>query len=352
MHAAIQWLTACARAGDPAALEKGLLLAGHLNWFWHMGGQHLTARVTVDALLALAAGAAAEPRPRRSPCSASAMISTVTGEWERCLGESAAAHAGGTRRRRRGRSPSRGSCSWATATCTAGAWPRPARRSTRESRRSAGGVSDFFHSLGLTLKGMLLFATGDLDAGKALVEQARRIQERAGDYELGGLALSFLAQMTFAKGDPEGALALYRDALASCERVGDRPEVARVHCEMGWTALAAGDALAAQRAFVRGVHANEEVGSARGTGLALLGLAAVEAKEGRAERAVAIAAAAHALSERAGVVVDHPMDPGVVARIDALKASIPKGTLDGLVANASTLSPAAVLAIVASGGQP
>jgi hypothetical protein len=92
------------------------------------------------------------------------------------------------------------------------------------------------------------------------------------------------------------------------------------------------------------------VGSAPGTGLALLGLAAVEAAAGRSERAVAIAAAAHALSERAGVVVEHPMDPGVVARIDALKASIPKGTLEGLVANASTLSPAGVLAIVASGG--
>ena len=44
-QAAIQWLTACARAGDTAALEKGLLLCGHLNWFWHIGGQHLTARV-------------------------------------------------------------------------------------------------------------------------------------------------------------------------------------------------------------------------------------------------------------------------------------------------------------------
>ena len=345
MHAAIQWLTACGRAGDQAALQKGLLLAGHLNWFWHMGGQHLTARVAVDALLALAAGAAPS-RGRGLALLASAMISTVTGEWERCLGESAAAHQEGL--------------AVADEQITVegilfvgychlhGGRMAEARAAFDEGiDRSAGGVSDFFHSLGLTLEGMLLFATGDLDAGKALVEQARRIQERAGDYELGGLALSFLAQMTFAKGDPEGALGLYRDALASCERVGDRPEVARLHCEMGWTALAAGDPLAAQRAFVRGVHANEEVGSARGTGLALLGLAAVEAAEGRSERAVAIAAAAHALSERAGVVVEHPMDPGVVARIDALKASIPKGTLDGLVANASTLSPAGVLAMVA-----
>ena len=85
-----------------------------------------------------------------------------------------------------------------------------------------------------------------------------------------------------------------------------------------------------------------------GTGLALLGLAAVEAAEGRSERAVAIAAAAHALSERAGVVIEHPMDPGVVSRIDALKASIPKGRLDGLVANASVLSSAAVLAMIGS----
>jgi hypothetical protein len=116
---------------------------------------------------------------------------------------------------------------------------------------------------------------------------------------------------------------------------------------MGWTALAAADAPAARTAFVMAVHANEVVGSARGTGLALLGLAAVEAARSRPERAVAIAAAAHALSERAGVVVEHPMDPGVADRIEALKASIPKATLDGLVANASTLSPAAVLAMVA-----
>ena len=40
------------------------------------------------------------------------------------------------------------------------------------------------------------------------------------------------------------------------------------------------------------------------------------------------------------------MDPEVVSRIEALKASIPKGTLDGLEAQASTLSPAAILAML------
>jgi hypothetical protein len=95
------------------------------------------------------------------------------------------------------------------------------------------------------------------------------------------------------------------------------------------------------------VEVYEEVGSPRGTGLALLGLAAVEAAEGRSERAVEIAGAAQALTERAGVVCDHPMDPGVEDRIEALKVTIPTQTLDGLVGKAGELSPAAVLAMVA-----
>jgi len=44
--------------------------------------------------------------------------------------------------------------------------------------------------------------------------------------------------------------------------------------------------------------------------------------------------------------VEHPMDPGVVGRIEALKASIPRARLDELVASGGALSPAAVLAMV------
>jgi len=161
------------------------------------------------------------------------------------------------------------------------------------------------------------------------------------------VALSFLAQMTFARGDTAGALELYRQAIASFETVGDRPEIARVQCELGWAALSSGDPGAARRAFRRAVLANEEIGSPRGTGLALFGLAAVEEAEGRSERAVTIAAAAQALSERAGVVVDHPMDPGVSARIQALRKSVPQRSPASSATAAATLSPAAVLALVA-----
>ena len=147
--------------------------------------------------------------------------------------------------------------------------------------RSAGGVHEFIHALSMAIKGMLLFVTGDLPAGMALVEQAHAIHTRLHDYEGMGVTRSFLAHMTFAQGDYARATALYREALQDLETVGDHPEVARVYSEMGWTALAAGDEPAAQEAFRRAVLTNEAVGSPRGTGLALLGLAAVEAAAGR-----------------------------------------------------------------------
>jgi predicted ATPase len=343
-HAAIQWLVGCARAGDKAALEKGLLLCGHLNWFWHIGGQHFTARVLLDALLALAADAPPS-RGRTLARLAAGMVSAATGEWERSLGE----WAGGYEDAKAVADPeaaAEGIMGVGYSCLSLGRMEDSGAALDEAIARSAGGVSDFLQALSMSIKGMLRFVTGDLESGMALVEEARRIQERLNDREGGGVALSFLAQMSFAKGDHARALVLYGEALESLATIGDQPEVARVHCEMGWTALAAGDARAAHRAFRRGVQANEEVGSPKGTGLALLGLAAVEAAEGRSERAVAIATAAHALSKRAGIVIAHPMDPGVVSRINALKTSIPKGTLDGIVANASVLSPAAVLAMV------
>ena len=138
-HAAIHWLTACARAGDRRALEKGLLLCGHLNWFWHIGGQHLTARVRLDALLALAADAAAEPRPRaragsgpawsrRPPASGSGRSASGPAAYEDGLA------VGDERIAAEGRMGV-GYCNLSLGRIDAAA----ARRSTRRLGRSAGG---------------------------------------------------------------------------------------------------------------------------------------------------------------------------------------------------------------------
>jgi hypothetical protein len=178
------------------------------------------------------------------------------------------------------------------------------------------------------------------------VESARVIQVRIGDYEGGGMALSFLASMTFASGDLEGALRLYRESERTFGTVGDKPEMARVQGEMGYAALAGGDVAEARRMFQRALRTSDEIGSPRGTGQALVGLAAAEAAAGNMERAVTIATAARVLSGRAGVVVEHPMATGVAERIEAIRATIPSGELDALVSSGAGLTPAAVLAMV------
>lgn len=88
-----------------------------------------------------------------------------------------------------------------------------------------------------------------------------------------------------------------------------------------------------------------------GVGLALLGLAAAEQLAGHHARAVQIAAAASVLSVKAGIVVEHPMLPGIGERIAALRASIPAAEVDACVAAGRVATPAEVLAMLDSNEQ-
>jgi predicted ATPase len=341
LHAALQWLTTRARAGDPEAREQALLLSGGMDWYWHITGLHLTAREWLDAVLTLAEGATPS-RGRALARLAAGMVSTTTGEWDRSLAEWSGAFEDGVAI---GDAPAAAEGRMGVGYCllSTGRMEEAAVAIDDAIARSTG-VTDFILGMATALKGMLRFATGHLDEGMTIMEEAIRIEARISDHEIRGVATSFLAQMTFSKGDHARALELYREALALLETVGDLPEIARVHSEIGWTALAGSDTREARKAFLNAVRTNEMVGSPRGTGLALLGLAAVEATEGRAARAIEIAAVADAFTKRTGVVITHPMAPGFAERIDALKASIPRGELDGIVAAASALTPAAVLA--------
>jgi tetratricopeptide (TPR) repeat protein len=344
--AAIHWLLARAREGSSEALENAMLLCGRLDWFWHVSGMHNTARGLLDEALAMARDN--QPSTGRALAwLAAGMVSTTTGEWDRSLEEWTSGYEDG---RALGDDliASEGSMGMAYIHLNCGRLAEAHEPVDRAIELSARGGFGFMQALSLTLKGMLLFQEGDLDEGERVVQQGLQIQQRMKDCEGGGIALSFLASMSFARGDLKKARELYVESERTFVEVGDRPEVARVQCEAGWTALADEDPVAAGEIFRRALLTYEEVGSPRGTGLAMLGLAAVEAAEGRTERAVAIAGAAQALSERAGVVCDHPMDPGVVQRIEELKVAIPEGTVDGLLAQASDLSPADVLAMLAS----
>jgi len=352
MLAAIRWFTGQARlgrspheAGAEDAAEHGLVLCGSLYWFWHISGQHVTARASIDALMPMARDRAPS-RGRALSLLASGMVSVNAGEMERGVDELARALADAR---------TLADDALLAEACMCVGYGQMSLGKMEESGAALDEAiaygqrahHDFLLSMSMSMKGLQLFVCGALDAGFALVTEARRIQMRIGDDEGGGLALSFLAQMTAARGEVGRAFELYGQALASFKRVGDRPESARVHSEIGWTALGASRLAVAREAFRRSLRVYDEVGSARGVALALTGLAAADAADGRTERAVTIAAAADALSERTGEVVVHPMGPEMAGRVDAARATIGNELLEALVAAGRAMSPGAVLRMTA-----
>jgi non-specific serine/threonine protein kinase len=319
-----------------------------LAWYWHIVGLHLVAEDSVLTLQALAEAAGGGPtRGRVLSLFASAMVRSNTGDMQ-------GAYEDAGKMARDGEAI--GDDGLHALACVGMGWaalamgrPQDAAQPVDDGLRLAEQIGNsYLIGLSKSLKGMVLFLQGDSESGLSFIHEAHELQSANGDYEGGGLALSLLASITFAGGDLKGALEWYRQAEATFATVGDKPEVARVQCEMGYAELAGGSAAAARWTFQRAVRTYDEVGSPRGTGQALMGLAAAEAAGGDVERAVAVAAVAEVMSQRAGVVVEHPLAPGVAEQIEALKATIPRERLEELAGTASTMTPAQVLAMLAA----
>lgn len=346
LFAAIAYLIGRARLGDSDAVEKGLLLCGSLGWYWHIVGLHLVAHESLETLLAMVADWQPS-RGRALARFAMGMVMANTGALEQAIGFwGGMAEDGEAIGDDAITGFGRGGTGYALLGLGRFAEARaPLDEAVDRTRRSG---NEFLHGLMLTVRGMQRFVTGDADGGLAELAAARSIQQRIGDCEGGGMALSFQAQMQFATGDPARAMELYRQSEVDFGTVGDKPELARVQGEMGYLALAAGDHPEAKRHFLRALRTNDEIGSPRGIGQVLFGLAAVASAQGNVDRAVTLAAAAQVMSERAGVVVEHPMAPGLAAQIEALKASVPREALAGLVERGRGLTPGAVLAMVAA----
>ena len=117
-----------------------------------------------------------------------------------------------------------------------------------------------------------------------------------------GLSLGGLAALAAGGGNLADALDLYRQALAAFQTIGDRAEEARILDEMAWTYLRNQDPAQARRSFLDAVRAYTDVGSVRGVGLSLIGLAATEFVEHQPERAVQLAAAAEVYAHQEGIV--------------------------------------------------
>ena len=301
LQAALETLLAAAQNGDDAARESGLQLCGNLWMYWHIRGKNVSAREYSEAFLGM--GLMGTPTVGR----AEAMLNVALGSWMTGQVDRAREEWDEVHRLAEELDAGRELCMSAACRATLGLLGddletalRWAKLAVAESR--ARGF-DWILGISLDFEGMLHASCGDGDAARACFVEALEIQQRLGDLECAGMSLGGLAALAAGTGKITEALDLYRQALASFEGVGDRGEEARILSEIAVTHLASGDTARCRRYFFDAIQAQTDIGSVRGVGHSLVGLAAAEQVDGRPDRAVQIAAAAEVYAREEGVVV-------------------------------------------------
>jgi tetratricopeptide (TPR) repeat protein len=232
--------------------------------YWHIRGKNITAQDYAGAFLA-ADRSRAPSAARAGALLTAALGSWMTGKIERAAEEwrEAALVAEEARAVRE-------ACVAAVCRSTLGFYggdPDIALRSAIagvEQSRAHG--LEWLLAIGLVFEGMLHAGAGDEPEAHARFVEALEIQQRRGDFEGAGMALSGLASLAANRGDPAETLELYARALASFEEVGDRGEEARILSEMAWTYLASGETSLARSCFFDSVQAHSDIASVRGVG--------------------------------------------------------------------------------------
>lgn len=298
IHAAFDHLARRASAGDADACERGMTANGDLWMYWHIRGKHVSARDYSIRFIE----ASGERTTGRAKALTTAGISSLT------LGrraEEAIAHLNeaydigeefGDAHTQNAAAVSLAVVHMFTDVDTSMSL---VRRSIAQLRQLD---YPFLLSLALSFDGVFHALVGNGEVATLRLEEALAIQEERGDQEGAGISLAGLAMLANGRGETDAALDLYERALKAYGMVGDRAEEARVLDELAWTYLAHGDPEAARTTFFESAQAYEDVGSVRGVGISLIGLAAVKTVDNRHRDAMMIAFAAERFSDEEGVV--------------------------------------------------
>jgi predicted ATPase/class 3 adenylate cyclase len=308
LRAAVDFLLSRAREGDAKSAELGMQMCGDLWLFWHIRARHLSARDYVRAFLD---GVTEETTTigRSMALRTAGLASWTLGHFEDAIDEYLESF--------RIAEALDGDREMVLAAFLLGLgylgidmdrafeWSRAAIDRSR--------AQGFAWALGfaLTIDGILHTVSGDTATATSRYDEALAIQRSLDDREGSGLSLGGLAGLASMSGDLAKSIDLYRQSLAAFEAIGDRAEEARILAEMAWAHLSADDPVAARRSFLDSVQAYDDVGSVRGIGTSMIGLAAVDTVEGRPRQALQIAAAAEIFTQEEGIVnVYSEDDPG------------------------------------------
>ena len=299
--AALEFLLDNARSGDMNARESGLRICGELWMVWHIHGKHNTAREFINAFL----NCSDDRAPTIGECGALFTLhvaSFTLGEIDESL-EAAFRLAEAAEKLNDDLAKAKGSFALGFGHMF---------KDLKVAKKHNNDALDRFTKMnslvwqGYTLwqKGIFNLASGDLETATESYAAALDIFRKTGDNEGKGCAQSGLALLDFIAGKYDEAIMRYKDAYAAFVAVGDRPEQARILNEISWTCLAQNDAVNALKYTLESIEAHQQVGSTRGIGLSINGLAAICSVMGFPAKAIEIATAANEFAKQKGVAIE------------------------------------------------
>lgn len=161
-------------------------------------------------------------------------------------------------------------------------------------------------------------ARGDYSAAQAALCEATSLFEELGDRSGAAWSINQQGDITRDQGDLAGARSLYQRALSAFRQAGDRWGSARSAADLGYIECAQGDYGAAQAAYREALEIFTELKHRRGIARALEGHACVAVAQGRAARALTLAAAAQHLRQ---LISAAPLPQGEQLKLDEKLAS-------------------------------
>jgi predicted ATPase/class 3 adenylate cyclase len=155
---------------------------------------------------------------------------------------------------------------------------------------------------------------GDRERAAGFFEQARDHGRRSGGEVTFAFAGQYLGAMRLEAGDPNGAEAFFLECQAVFQRMGARPGQAWSHHSLARVAETRGDLGRARELYGQALEAHREVAYAVGMAESLVGIAGLEAAEGRFEHAARLVGAAEAL-RKGSMISRSPLDRAARTRV-------------------------------------
>jgi predicted ATPase len=300
LQSALDFLLSEARRGNAEATELGMAICGQLYLFWHIRGKHIMARQYSNSFINMP-NCPAESHAKCWCLNTVGLASSTLGQHEQSIVEHKAAYE---MAEKLGEMSAMGFALLSmfiaylgigkvaeADDCVKGYLPLSLKTG-----------NDFEIGFSNTADGIMHSVKGELDLARISFNKALEIQDKIPDLEGGGLSLGGLALLASIGEKFAESIELYQASLDKFARIGDRAEEARILEEMAWVFLKSGNAIASRKHFLDCIRAYEDVGSVRGIGLALLGIAGVESVEGRPANSIQIATAAQLFTEQEGIV--------------------------------------------------